>query len=42
MSSIITTTDHQLTILEPLTLDQNPAAVYLAGLASANSQRNRR
>jgi site-specific recombinase XerD len=40
MTSIITTTDHQLTVLEPLPLDQNPAAVYLAGLASSNSQRN--
>jgi integrase/recombinase XerD len=29
-----------LTILEPLPLDQNPGAVYLAGLANANSQRN--
>jgi hypothetical protein len=42
MTSIITTTDHELTVLEPLPLEQNPAAVYLAGLPSPNSQRNLR
>src|SRR5689334_9064095 len=40
MSAIITTTDHELTVLEPLPMDQNPAVVYLAGLSSPNSQRN--
>src|SRR5687768_10284934 len=42
MSAIITATDHELTVLNPLPLDQNPATVYLAGLASTNSQRNMR
>jgi site-specific recombinase XerD len=42
MSAIITTTDPELTVLDPLPLDQNPAAVYLAGLPSQNSQRNMR
>ncbi|MEO8609544.1 MAG: site-specific integrase [Chloroflexota bacterium] len=42
MNAIITATDPELTVLEPLPLDQNPAAVYLAGLPSPNSQRNLR
>ena len=42
MSANITTTDHELAVLDPLPLDQNPAAVYLAGLPSPNSQRNMR
>jgi hypothetical protein len=38
MTSIMTTTDYELTILEPLPLDQNPAAVYLVIGQSASLQ----
>lgn len=32
MTTLTTTTNTALTVLEPQALDKNPAAVYLAGL----------
>ena len=38
-TNLVTTQNNDLAISEPLPLDQNPAAVYLAALANANARR---
>jgi site-specific recombinase XerD len=40
MNAIISQTQNDLTAIESLPLDQNPAAVFLANLKSVNSRRN--
>lgn len=40
MNAIVSTSDRALLVSTALPLDQNPAAVYLASLGSANSRRN--
>lgn len=42
MTTLTTTTNTALTVLEPQALDKNPAAVYLAGLQSPRSRRTMR